>query len=56
MIMRIGMELMARGKPPLGLWFRRCGPNQFNTYKGKTAIWKPAKNPLIPFGNIPVTP
>ncbi|MNC36565.1 hypothetical protein D3C75_850910 [compost metagenome] len=54
MMMRIGIELIARGSTFSGsLVSAAVVPTSSMPTKANTAIWKPAKKPLMPFGNIP---
>src|SRR5690348_10021391 len=54
MMMRIGIELIALGRLRCGLAVSAAVvPTSSMPTKANTAIWKPAKKPLIPFGKKP---
>ncbi|SAI95793.1 Uncharacterised protein [Enterobacter cloacae] len=54
MMIRSGMELIARGRDFSGsLVSAAVVPTSSIPTNANTAIWKPAKKPLIPFGNQP---
>ncbi|MDT4867801.1 hypothetical protein FQZ97_1027310 [compost metagenome] len=53
-MMRIGIELIARGRVRSGFFASAAVvPTSSMPTKANTAIWKPAKKPIRPWGNMP---